>query len=140
MVISVTFIRFILRINLGGNLLLLYAAAALSGCLGVTFGFLVGSIGRLKHEAKSAISLSVSLFLCFLSGLMVGNMKALLAEKAPWVNKINPVAIMSDSYYCLNMYSDYRRFTEKIISMCILIVVFTALGILFTRRKRYASI
>ena len=140
MVISVTFIRFILRINLGGNLLLLYAAAALSGCLGVTFGFLVGSIGRLKHEAKSAISLSVSLFLCFLSGLMVGNMKALLAEKAPWVNKINPVAIMSDSYYCLNMYSDYRRFTEKIIAMCILIVVFTALGILFTRRKRYASI
>ena len=140
MVISVTFIRFILGIDLGRNLPLLYAAAILSGCLGVTFGFFIGSIGRLKHDAKSAISLSISLFLCFLSGLMVGNIKAMIAEKAPWVNKINPVAVMSDSYYCLNMYSDYRRFTEKIIVMLIYIFAFTALGILFTRRKKYASI
>lgn len=140
MVMSVTFIRFILRIDLGRNLPLLYAAAILSGCLGVTLGFFIGSIGRLKHEAKSAISLSVSLFLCFLSGLMVGNMKAILAEKAPWVNKINPVAVMSDSYYCLNMYSDYRRFLEKIVVMLIYVAVFTVLGILFTRRKKYASI
>ena len=140
MVMSVTFIRFILRIDLGRNLPLLYAAAILSGCLGVTLGFFIGSIGRLKHEAKSAISLSVSLFLCFLSGLMVGNMKAILVEKAPWVNKINPVAVMSDSYYCLNMYSDYRRFLEKIVVMLIYVAVFTMLGILFTRRKKYASI
>lgn len=140
MVMSVTFIRFILRIDLGRNLPLLYAAAILSGCLGVTLGFFIGSIGRLKHEAKSAISLSVSLFLCFLSGLMVGNMKAILVEKAPWVNKINPVAVMSDSYYCLNMYSDYRRFLEKVVVMLIYVAVFTVLGILFTRRKKYASI
>ena len=71
---------------------------------------------------------------------MVGNMKAILAEKAPWVNKINPVAVMSDSYYCLNMYSDYRRFLEKIVVMLIYVAVFTMLGILFTRRKKYASI
>jgi hypothetical protein len=38
------------------------------------------------------------------------------------------------------MYSDYRRFLEKIVVMLIYVAVFTVLGILFTRRKKYASI
>ena len=39
MVLCVTFLRFVLRVNFGGSLLLLYLAAILSGCLGVAFGF-----------------------------------------------------------------------------------------------------
>ena len=71
---------------------------------------------------------------------MMGNMKGILAEHMPWVNRVNPVAIMSDSFYCLNMYSDYRRFITKIVGMLIYIVAFTAIGVLFARRKKYASI
>ena len=140
MALCVTFLRFVLRVNFGGSLLLLYLAAILSGCLGVAFGFFIGSIGRMKHEGKSAIAITVSMALCFLSGLMMGNIKGILATKAPWVNRINPVAIISDSFYCLNMYSDYRRFITKIVGILIYIVVFTTLGVLFTRRKKYASI
>ncbi len=140
MVLCVTFLRFVLQINFGGNLFLLYAAAVLSGCLGVAFGFFGGSIGRAKYEIKSAILLSFSLVLCFFSGLMMGNIKGILAEKAPWVNRINPVAIISDSFYCLNMYSDYRRFLTKVVAMVIYIALFVVLGVLFSRRKKYASL
>ena len=140
MVLCVTFLRFVLGVNFGGSLLLLYLSAILSGFLGVTMGFFVGSIGRMKYEVKEAISMSVSMVLCFLSGLMMGNMKGILAEHMPWVNRVNPVAIMSDSFYCLNMYSDYRRFITKIVGMIIYIVAFTAIGVLFARRKKYASI
>ena len=140
MVLCVTFLRFVLRVNFGGSLLLLYLAAILSGCLGVAFGFFIGSIGKMRHEGKSAIAITVSMALCFLSGLMMGNIKGILATKAPWVNRFNPVAIISDSFYCLNMYSDYRRFITKIIGILIYIAVFTVLGVLFTRRKKYASI
>ncbi len=140
MVLCVTFLRFVLRVNFGGSLLLLYLAAILSGCLGVAFGFFIGSIGKMRHEGKSAIAITVSMALCFLSGLMMGNIKGILATKAPWVNRFNPVAIISDSFYCLNMYSDYRRFITKIIGILIYITVFTVLGVLFTRRKKYASI
>ena len=140
MVLCVTFLRFVLRVNFGGSLLLLYVAAILSGCLGVAFGFFIGSIGKMKHEGKSAIAITVSTALCFLSGLMMGNIKGILAVKAPWVNRFNPVAIISDSFYCLNMYSDYRRFISKVIAMLIYTAVFTVLGVLFTRRKKYASI
>lgn len=140
MVLCVTFLKFVLRINFGGNLFLLYAAAVLSGCLGVALGFFGGSIGRLKYEIKSAILLSCSMVLCFLSGLMMGNIKGIIAEKAPWINRVNPVAIISDSFYCLNMYSDYRRFFTKVLGMVIYIVAFVVLGVLFSRRKKYASL
>ncbi len=140
MVLCVTFLRFVLRVNFGGNLLLLYLAAILSGCLGVAFGFFIGSIGKMRHEGKSAIAITISMVLCFLSGLMMGNIKGILATKAPWVNRFNPVAVISDSFYCLNMYSDYRRFISKIVTIAIYIAVFTVLGVLFTRRKKYASI
>ena len=140
MVLCVTFLRFVLRVNFGGSLLLLYLAAILSGCLGVAFGFFIGSIGKMRHEGKSAIAITISMVLCFLSGLMMGNIKGILATKAPWVNHLNPVAVISDSFYCLNMYSDYRRFISKIVVIVIYIAVFTVLGVLFTRRKKYASI
>ena len=95
---------------------------------------------RMKQDIKEAISMTVSMGLCFLSGLMMGNMKGILAEHAPWVNRVNPVAIMSDSFYCLNMYSDYRRFITKIVGMLIYIVLFATLGVVLSRRKKYASI
>lgn len=140
MTICVTFIQFVLKIDFGERLPLVYAAAFVGGCLGVTMGFFIGSIGRLSSELKNGIAMTVSMAFCFLSGLMVGNMKAVLAEKLPWFNNVNPVAIISDCFYCLNIYSDLDRFNFKMISMVIYIVLFTVLGILLSRRKKYASI
>ncbi len=71
---------------------------------------------------------------------MICKSEAILAEKVPWVNAVNPVAVISDSFYCLNLYSDYRRFTVKIITMLILTAAFTVLGIILSGRKKYASI
>ncbi len=140
MIISVTFTTFVLKVDFGDRLPLVYAAAIVGGCLGVTMGFFIGSIGRISSEIKNGIAMVVSMAGCFFSGLMVGSMKALIAEKIPWFNNINPVAIISDCFYCLNIYSDLDRFTFKMISMLIYIAVFTALGIILSRRKKYASI
>ncbi len=140
MTICVTFIQFALKIDFGERLPLVYAAAIIGGCLGVTMGFFIGSIGRLSSEVKNGIAMTVSMLCCFLSGLMVGNIKGLLAEKIPWFNNVNPVAIISDCFYCLNIYSDFDRFSFKMISMAVYIVVFTSLGIILSRGKKYASI
>ncbi|WP_298531899.1 ABC transporter permease [uncultured Ruminococcus sp.] len=140
MLLSVTYLRFVLRIDFGNELLLVYLSAALAGTVGVSMGFCLGSAGRLSENAKNGISISFSLLLCFLSGLMVGSMKAVMARELPWFNKINPAAVISDSFYCLNMYSDHRRFIEKIVTMFILTAVFSLLGFIMTRRKKYASL
>ncbi len=140
MVFSVSYIQFILNINFGRRLLLVYVSAILGGMVGVAIGFCVGSIGRLSEKAKNAVIVAVSMLLCHMSGLMFADMKALMQRKAPWFNKINPPAVISDCFYCLNIYKDYDRFTGKLITMVLLIAVFTLIGFLFTRRKKYASL
>lgn len=140
MLICVSYLAFVLKIDFGDRLPFVYLAAILGGTTGVSLGFFVGSLNQFGFEAKVGISMAVSMLCCFLSGLMVGNMKALIAQNLPWVNNINPAAIISDSFYCLNIYSDYTRFTEKIVSMLVLSVVFTVLGFVLTRRKKYASL
>ena len=140
MIVCVSFLAFVLKIDFGDRLPLVYLAAVTGGCMGVTMGFFTGSISALGKDAKVAINMSVSMTLCFLSGLMIGNIKAEIAQFAPWFNDVNPVAIISDSFYCLNLYSDYTRFTVKIVSMLIYMALFGILGIVLSRRKRYASI
>jgi ABC-2 type transport system permease protein len=94
----------------------------------------------MPESAKTGVVMSFSMLMCFFSGLMVGNMKAVIAAKVPWLNMINPAAVVSDSIYCLNIYSDYRRFIVKMISMVIITLVFVVLGLILTRRKKYASL
>lgn len=139
-IIAVTFQAFVLKVDFGSRLPLVYAAAVTGGCLGVTFGFFIGSIGKISYELKNGIAMAVTMSLCFLSGLMVGNMKAIIANVAPWFNSINPVALISDCFYCLNLYEDLDRFGIKMLSMAGYIVLFSALGIILSRRKKYASI
>lgn len=140
MLICVTFIAFVLKIDFGDRLWLVYPTAILGGILGVSFGFLVGSLARVSEKAKTAVLMTTTMLLCFFSGLMMGNMKAVVAEKMPWFNEINPVAVISDSFYCLNIYEDYERYTRKMITMVVITAIFMVLGFISSRRKKYASL
>ena len=140
MIICVTFIVFVLKIDLGSKLPLVYLSSIISGTVGVSMGFFVGSIGNLSQELKIGVSVAFSMLLCFLSGLMVGNMKVIMAVYVPWFNNINPAAVISDSFYCLNIYNDYERFTVKIVTMLITSAIFVLLGFILSRRKKYASL
>lgn len=139
-IISVSYIAFVLKIDFGSRLPLAYLSAVIGGILGVSFGFFIGSIGRMSENAKMAISTSVSMICCFFSGLMVSNMKAVIEQKVPWFNEINPAALISDTFYCLNIYNNYDRFIQKIVTMLIMITIFTIGGFLLTRRRKYASL
>ncbi len=140
MIICVSFTAFVLKVDYGDRLPLVYVAAICGGILGVSFGFFIGSIGRMKQGAKVGICMSVSMTMCFLSGLMVANMKPIMAEKAPWFNNINPAALVTDSISALNLYSDYRVFVTKILTMLVISLIFYILGLLMVRRRKYASL
>ncbi|MBR6393725.1 MAG: ABC transporter permease [Ruminococcus sp.] len=140
MVICVTYIKFILKVDFGSHLPLVYISAFISGILGISLGFFVGAIGRIKTELKTSILSSVSLLSCFFSGLMVGNMKVTVQKKLPWFNKINPAAVITDSFHCLDYYKDYDMFITKIITMLVMSAIFMLFGFLISRRKKYADL
>lgn len=138
--LTVTYVNFILKINFGGSLPFVYLSGLIGSVLGVSLGFMIGSIGKAGENAKTGICMAVSLASCFFSGLMVNTMKPMIIEKAPWFNDINPAALISDAFYCLNVYSDYSRYIQKNITMIILSVLMAAIGFILTRRRKYASL
>lgn len=138
--VCITYLAFVLKIDFGSRLPLVYLSGILGGYLGVAMGFMIGSFGRMSEGLKVGISMTVTMLCCFLSGLMTGNMKAVVAQHAPWFNKINPAALISDCFYCLNIYEDYDRYIEKNVTMLIITAVFIVIGFLLTRRRKYASL
>lgn len=138
--LCITYIQFILNIDMGDKIAMLYISGAIGSFTGTSLGFLIGSIGKISEGAKVGICMSVIMGCCFLSGLMVGEMKAIIAEHCPIINKINPAALISDLFYCLTIYNDYSRYTQIIISLISMSFIFLAGGFLLTRRKKYASI
>lgn len=138
--ISITYIVFILKIDMGDKIPMMYFSGAAGSLLGVSLGFFIGSIGRMSEGVKVGISTSFSMFCCFLSGLMVGNMKAVINQHCPIINKINPAAVISDLFYCLAVYDNYSRYMEKMVTLLIMSAIFITGGFLLTRRKKYASI
>ncbi len=140
MIVAVSFLAFILKIDFGDRLGLVYLSSIVGGFMGVAMGFFIGSFGRLSEGVKMGIIMAVSMLSCFLSGLMVNNIKALVSEYVPVFNEINPAAVISDTYYCLAIYDDYSRYIRKMITMIILTVFFTLGGYILTRRRKYASL
>ncbi|MBR1862962.1 MAG: ABC transporter permease [Ruminococcus sp.] len=140
MVFSVTFIRFVLKVDLGDKLPMIYLTAVISGLLGVCLGFLIGSAGTFSEDSKEGISTVVSLLMCFLSGLMAGDMRIKIEDRIPIINRINPSALISDCFFSLNMFSDYSRYITDIVSILIISFIFALIGFVLTRRRKYASL
>lgn len=138
--VNILYLVYVLRVDFGTSLPLLFFTA-LAGCIaGVTFGFFIGSIGLLNEAAKMGILICVSLLCCFLSGLMVGNMRLLVEQLCPLFNDINPAVRISDSFLTLNIYGPNSRYFGNLCSLLLTAALFTAAGCLMIRRKTYARL
>ncbi len=138
-IIAMIYIK-VIGVNLGGNYPGIVLILFVGTFAGMALGYLIGSIGTKSLDAKIGISVAVSLVLCFLSGLMVADMKVIIEDSIPMLNRINPAALISDSFYALNIYDDYAVFTRNIVTLTIMSVGFIIIGSLLGRRKRYASL
>jgi ABC-2 type transport system permease protein len=134
------YLTVILKIDFGNQILLILLAAFAGSVIGVSMGTFIGSIGKASANVKDAIASSVSLILSFLSGLMINTMKDIVEHTVPFVNRINPAALLTDCLYSLNMYSNHTRYIENIATMGGIAALFLFGSFMLLRRNRYASI
>ncbi len=114
---------------------------AVIGCLiGVTFGMLIESIGKWSQNIKSAILIGSSIFCAFLAGLMISDMKDIIEKHVPIVNRLNPAALIADSFYCICVYDDMGRLQMNLVIMCVMSAAFLIVAWLMTRRVRYDNL
>lgn len=138
--LTITYQVLVLNVDYGSRLPLVYLGGFLGGVLGVSLGFFVGSFSSWSEGVKISVLMSLTMILCFMSGLMMGNMKSMLEMHAPIVNDLNPSAVICDSMYYLNVDAGYDRYILKLLTMLAFSVVFVIGGFLLTRRKKYASL
>ncbi|MEG0276498.1 MAG: ABC transporter permease [Coprobacillus sp.] len=140
LIILLVYLKFGLNVDFGdqtGYILLLMAVGSF---VGVTIGNLIGTLLNCKENTKVSILSSMSLFLSFLSGMMIVDMKYWIQEYAPILAKINPVNLITDALYALYYYPTYERFFSNVIILGVMGVVLTAISVMVSRRKKYASI
>jgi len=139
-VILLVYMKFILGIKFGDHMGGMLLICLVGSMIGVALGMFVGSIGRISEGIKTGIMLGVSMVCSFLSGLMVYNMKDIVQQNAPIVNRINPAALISDAFYCLNVYDDMGRYYQNLIALVIIGILLIAGSFVMVRRERYDSI
>ena len=140
MCVCISYILFVLRVDMGEWIVMLYVAGLAGTLTGVAMGYCIGAIPGLSETVKVGISIGVTLGSSLFSGLYVAEIKAAIMTSCPLLNDINPTAVVVDLFYCLSMYEDYDRFLQKLLILGIMTLVFLFAGFLMTRRKRHASL
>ena len=138
--VSFLFIVTVLGIHMTTHLGLALLTILISTTFSITFGMFLGCVGPKSEGGKTGLMFAVVMPLCFLSGLMMGTMRMVVEKYAPFVNRINPAALISDSFYALNNYDTLIRYTGNILSLLLMTALFLIISILVTRRNTYASL
>lgn len=134
------FIVAVLGIHMTTHLGLALLTILVSTTFSITFGIFLGCIGPKSEGGKTGLMFAIVMPMCFLSGLMMGTMRMVVEKHVPIVNRINPAALISDSFYALNNYDTLIRYTGNILTLLLMTVLFWVITILVTRRKTYASL
>lgn len=134
------YLRYVLQIQVGDNVAGILILLLLASSLGTMLGIFVGSLPKVRQEMKIGILVSVTLFLCMLSDLMMAGLRDFIEHHVPIVNDINPAALICDSFYALNVYEGYGRFAGNMVLLVVITVILTILSYLVVRRNKYASL
>ena len=67
-------------------------------------------------------------------------MKAVIEESAPIINRINPMSVITDAFYSLNIFGVGDRYYRAMFTMLGLTAGLFLLGTLLSRRNQYESL
>ena len=131
---------FVLKVDYGDNTSLIILLAMIGSFAGLTLGTFVGTLFKTNENAKTGILIALTMFWCYLSGMMGITMKYVIDTNVPLVNKINPAAMITDGFYSLYYYDTFDRYWFNIISLLIFAFVLMLISFFSLRRQKYDSI
>jgi ABC-2 type transport system permease protein len=138
--ITLAFQALVLKIDFGGRLPLAMICCTSGAMVGVGMGVLMGSFPKLSANAKTGLSVAVSMVLSFLAGLMVGGMNYWVHQHIPPLSWINPAARLVDALQSLYYFDSLSTFWLNNALLLVFAVAFFLLSALRLRRYQYESI
>ncbi|NLJ89635.1 MAG: ABC transporter permease [Clostridiales bacterium] len=138
--VLIIFLQYILKkdllTNIGHSLILIF----FGNLFGVSLGIFIGASNKKDSGVKVSIGTATSLFLSFLSGLMGPWMKNTIDTKASIIGRINPISIITNNLYRINLLQSTKKLGEGIIILSIYTLILLFASYMFIRRKSYDSI
>lgn len=131
---------FVLKVDYGDNTSLIILLAMIGSFAGLTLGTFVGTLFKTNENAKTGILIALTMFWCYLSGMMGITMKYVVDKNIPIINKINPASMITDGLYSLYYYDTFDRYWFNIISLLIFAFVLMLISFFSLRRQKYDSI
>lgn len=140
--ISLLFIYtiFILKVDYGNNLPLIVLLTLAGSLAGLSLGLVVATTLKTNENVKTGILLAVTMFGCFLSGMMGITMKYIVDKNVPIINKLNPASMITDGLYSLYYYDTFSRYYINVISLLIFSSIMIAISIIQLRKQKYETL
>lgn len=134
------FTIFVMKVDYGNNLPLVILLGFVGSLAGLSLGIMISSLFKTNENNKDGILISVTMFWCFLSGMMGITMKYVIDKYVPILNKINPASMMTDGLYALYYYETKERYFFDIISLLVFSFIMIIISYRSLRRQKYDSI
>lgn len=139
-IILFVYLNFILGIDFGNRYGYIMLAGLVASLNGIALGYLIGVGVKAKYSVKNSIMVTTVLSLNFMAGLMMGGMKYYVEKSMPWFNRINPAALISDSFESLGVFGDMDMYYRSLITLLAEAAVFIVVSIAVLRKEKMESI
>lgn len=134
----IAYYMLVLKVDFGTVNGWLFVAGALYSLFGVLIGYFFGCVLQKEKSINDSLMTGCIMFSCFLGGLMVGNMRMILENSAPIVNRVNPATLIAESMHALCVIGDMEWFARcmfSIVLWCILLTVVSVAALGYHQRK-----
>jgi ABC-2 type transport system permease protein len=140
MLILMAYLYYVLKIDFGSKTGLVLLTTFVGSVAGISYGAFISSIVKKGEGLKTAIYISTTMVASFLSGMMSTDIKYIIAKKVPILSYLNPLNLLTDSFYSLYYYDSLSRFSLNLGILCCFILVFCSGTYAMIRRRKYASL
>ena len=91
-------------------------------------------------NAKVGIIIAVTMFGCFLAGMMGITMKYIVDTNLPILNRLNPANLITDGLYALYYYPTFDRFWGDVSVLTGITIVLIGFSIWSLRKEQYDNL
>ncbi|MFA5536422.1 MAG: ABC transporter permease [Bacillota bacterium] len=138
--ILLAYLIFVLKINFGNQFGFIMLTSIVGTVTGVTFGAFIAAVVKTGEGLKIGIIISLTMTMCFLSGMMYDKIKYIISSRVPLLGYLNPLNLITDSFYALYFYDSYGQYYLNIGLLCAFCIFFSSVVYLVLRRRTYASL
>lgn len=136
----ILYIQYVLKLSFNAPLIYVILLSSVCSVTGIASGVMFGALFGEHPSMNVAVPLLFSMICSFLSGLMVGNMQQIIQVYIPWLNRVNPAALLTDGLDSLCSYGLSSVYWLDMLALLILAAAAIAVSSLILRRKNYASL